>query len=210
MFTLDYFAVLHDLHRTVSEGTPDDPKLGHMFRSMLDNTLGSTIRRQPDGTTFVITGDIPAMWLRDSAAQIRPFLVPAGQDPRLADLIEGLVRRQSAFILLDPYANAFNDSPSGQGHQNDRTAMNPWLWERKYEVDSLCYPSNLLTCCGKKPAEPLTSITHSIQLPRRFWPFGEPNSIMNRNRRIISNALTVLQATRCPAAVKARKWLIPE
>ncbi|MBU5348759.1 glycoside hydrolase family 125 protein [Paenibacillus lautus] len=143
MYTLDYFSVLHDLNRTIIEGTSAYPKLGHMFRNMLDNTLSSTIQRQPDGTTFVITGDIPAMWLRDSAAQIRPFLVPAGQDDNLADLIEGLVRRQTAFILLDPYANAFNDSPSGQGHQNDRTAMNPWLWERKYEIDSLCYPLQL-------------------------------------------------------------------
>ncbi|WP_339271882.1 glycoside hydrolase family 125 protein [Paenibacillus sp. FSL K6-1330] len=143
MYTLDYFSVLHDLNRTITEGTSAYPKLGHMFKSMLDNTLSSTIKRQPDGTTFVITGDIPAMWLRDSAAQIRPFLVPAGQDEKLADLIEGLVRRQTEFILLDPYANAFNDSPSGQGHQNDRTAMNPWLWERKYEIDSLCYPLQL-------------------------------------------------------------------
>ena len=67
MYTLDYFSVLHDLNRTIIEGTSAYPKLGHMFRNMLDNTLSSTIQRQPDGTTFVITGDIPAMWLRDSA-----------------------------------------------------------------------------------------------------------------------------------------------
>jgi len=143
MNTVESYAALHDLVRTVAEGTAENPRLARMFRRMLENTLGTTIQRLPDGTTYVITGDIPAMWLRDSAAQIRPFLVPARRDEQLADLIEGLVRRQTAFILLDPYANAFNDSPNGNGHQRDRTRMNPWLWERKYEIDSLCYPLQL-------------------------------------------------------------------
>lgn len=53
------------------------------------------------------------------------------------------MRRQVDFILLDPYANAFNDAPNGRGHQQDRTAMSPWIWERKYEIDSLCYPLQL-------------------------------------------------------------------
>ncbi|MBB6734839.1 glycoside hydrolase family 125 protein [Cohnella zeiphila] len=143
MNTVDSFAALNDLIRAVAERTGENPKLSRMFRSMLENTLSTTVRRHPDGTTYVITGDIPAMWLRDSAAQIRPFLVPARQDERLAELIEGLVRRQAAFMVLDPYANAFNDAPSGNGHQNDRTRMTPWLWERKYEIDSLCYPLQL-------------------------------------------------------------------
>lgn len=143
MNMVDSNFALINLIRTVSEGTVHNPKLAEMFRSMLENTLSSTIRRQPDGTTYVITGDIPAMWLRDSAAQIRPFLVPAQQDGKLADMIEGLVRRQAAFILLDPYANAFNDAPNGKGHHEDKTSMNPWLWERKYEIDSLCYPVQL-------------------------------------------------------------------
>jgi meiotically up-regulated gene 157 (Mug157) protein len=137
------FLELTDLIQTVTEETKDNPKLASLFSSGLENTLGTTIRSQPDGTTFVITGDIPAMWLRDSTAQVRPFLIPANNDARLADLIEGLVRRQMMFIRLDPYANAFNDGPVGKGHQGDRTAMSPWLWERKYEIDSLCYPLQL-------------------------------------------------------------------
>jgi meiotically up-regulated gene 157 (Mug157) protein len=140
---LHSFLSLNDLIHAVTEETADNPKLADMFRRGLENTLGTTIRRQPDGTTFVITGDIPAMWLRDSAAQVRPFIIPATHDNRLADLIEGLVRRQMMFIRLDPYANAFNDGPAGKGHHMDRTAMNPWLWERKYEIDSLCYPLQL-------------------------------------------------------------------
>ena len=62
-----------------------------------------------DGSTYVITGDIPAMWLRDSVAQLRPYLVPAQNDPELADLIAGLIRRQFMCITIDPSANAINE-----------------------------------------------------------------------------------------------------
>ncbi len=83
------------------------------------------------------------MWLRDSAAQVRPFLILAAEDEEIADMIEGLVKHQFACIELDPYANAFNQEANGQGHQKDLTDMNPWIWERKYEIDSLCYPIQL-------------------------------------------------------------------
>jgi hypothetical protein len=119
------------------------PDLVRIFENCIKNTLETTIRRWPDGTTYVITGDIPAMWLRDSAAQVRPYLVVASEDERIADMIQGLVERQFQFIIHDPYANAFNDAPNGKGHQKDITAMTPWIWERKYEVDSLCYPIQL-------------------------------------------------------------------
>ncbi|TYP76546.1 glycoside hydrolase family 125 protein [Paenibacillus methanolicus] len=122
---------------------PDKPHLAAIFENGFSNTLQTTVKRMPDGTTFVITGDIPAMWLRDSAAQVRPYLVLAQEDADLADMIEGLVRRQLACVLLDPYANAFNESASASGHQQDLTEMSPWLWERKYEIDSLCYPLQL-------------------------------------------------------------------
>ncbi|WP_342435423.1 glycoside hydrolase family 125 protein [Paenibacillus sp. FSL L8-0436] len=121
----------------------DSPKLADMFEQCLSNTWNTTIKRNKDGKTFVITGDIPAMWLRDSAAQVRPFLILAAEDEEIADMIEGLVKQQFAFIEIDPYANAFNQEADGRGHQEDLTAMNPWIWERKYEVDSLCYPIQL-------------------------------------------------------------------
>src|SRR6476661_6514851 len=123
----------------------DQPKLAHMFRLCFANTLQTTVRRQPDRTTFVITGDIPAMWLRDSTCQVRPYLRLAAGDPAMADLIAGLIRRQCACILLDPYANAFNEAPSDQHWAEDATDAppNPWVWERKYEIDSLCFPIQL-------------------------------------------------------------------
>jgi len=123
----------------------DRPKLARMFRLCFANTLQTTIRRMPDQSTFVITGDIPAMWLRDSTCQVRPYLRLAAGDPAMADLIAGLIRRQCACILLDPYANAFNEAPSDQHWAEDATDAppNPWVWERKYEIDSLCFPIQL-------------------------------------------------------------------
>lgn len=113
------------------------------FQAAFANTLTTTVRRQADGTTFLLTGDIPAMWLRDSTAQVRPYLVVAKDDPELTKLIAGLVQRQFFYITLDPYANAFNETANNAGHQTDHTTMSPWIWERKYEIDSLCYPVQL-------------------------------------------------------------------
>jgi uncharacterized protein len=127
----------------VSRALAHRPKLARMFARCFPNTLQTTINKLPDATTFVITGDIPAMWLRDSAAQVRPYLVLAAADAAVADLLEGVVRRQMRYILHDPYANAFNAAPNGRGHQSDLTEMSALVWERKYEIDSLCYPIQL-------------------------------------------------------------------
>ncbi|HEU5088893.1 MAG TPA: glycoside hydrolase family 125 protein [Roseiflexaceae bacterium] len=127
----------------VEEHMRDTPKLAAMFRSCFPNTWQTTLQPMPDGTTFVITGDIPAMWLRDSALQVRTYLLLAREDAAISDTLAGVVRRQMAFINLDPYANAFNAEPNGHGHQDDQTDMQPGVWERKYEIDSLCYPLQL-------------------------------------------------------------------
>lgn len=113
------------------------------FNAAFANTLLTTVKRHDDGTTFLLTGDIPAMWLRDSTAQVRPYLVVAKEDEELADMIAGLVKKQFFYINIDPYANAFNETANHAGHQTDHTEMNDWIWERKYEIDSLCYPTQL-------------------------------------------------------------------
>jgi meiotically up-regulated gene 157 (Mug157) protein len=113
------------------------------FNAAFANTLLTTVKRHEDGTTFLLTGDIPAMWLRDSTAQVRPYLVVAKEDEDLAAMISGLVKKQFFYINIDPYANAFNEEANGAGHQDDHTEMNDWIWERKYEIDSLCYPVQL-------------------------------------------------------------------
>ena len=114
-----------------------------LVERFVDETLNRAARRLDDGTVFLATGDIPAMWLRDSTAQVLPLLRLGAYCPPAESFAVGVLRRQLACIVLDPYANAFNAGPDGTGHQRDRTLMSPHVWERKYEVDSLCYPLHL-------------------------------------------------------------------
>ena len=123
------------------------PQLWWMFQNCFPNTLDTTVHYQRtddgDDDTFVYTGDIHAMWLRDSAAQVWPYLPYMKKDKALQSMIRGVIRRQLACICIDPYANAFNIGPTGSEWQTDNTAMKPELHERKYEIDSLCYPIRL-------------------------------------------------------------------
>ena len=115
------------------------PKLWDYFRKCFLNTIETTVQ-QSDGDTFVITGDIPAMWLRDSTAQVLHYLRFADHS-EVADMVEGLLQRQADCILRDPYANSFNrEEISGSPHNRDLPRVSGWVWERKYEIDSLCYP----------------------------------------------------------------------
>ncbi len=87
------------------------------------------------------------MWLRDSGAQVWPYIQLANDDPELKSMLAGVIRRQFKCIIIDPYANAFLDpyDPDPPDHQwmSDNTAMKPELHERKWEIDSLCYPIRL-------------------------------------------------------------------
>ncbi len=128
----------------------DRPKLAHMFSQCYPNTLLTTTQQLEDGTSYVFTGDIPAMWLRDSTAQVRHYIPLASNDFELQEIIEGLIFRQFKYIAIDPYANAFNREENGQCWEVDETESNPWVWERKYEIDSLCYPIQLSYLYWKK------------------------------------------------------------
>lgn len=128
------------------------PNLAPLARQCFLNTMETTVKQLENDSYFVITGDIPAMWLRDSAAQVRHYVRYAKKDKNLRNIIEGIIKKQVEFVNLDPYANAFNDSFSGQGHQDD-TQLNPHVWERKYEVDSLCAPLCLAYAYWKETGE---------------------------------------------------------
>ncbi|MBV9402285.1 MAG: glycoside hydrolase family 125 protein, partial [Candidatus Eremiobacteraeota bacterium] len=93
--------------------------------SSLFHTLFNDFRAEPDGTTYVQTGDIPAMWLRDSSAQSLPYIRFQAFYPKLRQRIGGVIERDARNILVDPYANAF--LPDYR------------VWERKWEVGSLGY-----------------------------------------------------------------------
>jgi len=123
-----------------------DTELAWLFENCFPNTLDTTVSYgvkdgRPD--TFVITGDINAMWLRDSTAQVWPYVSLTPSDSKLRDLIAGVINRQVKCIHIDPYANAFNDGPGQSEWMNDLTDMKPELHERKWEIDSLCYPVRL-------------------------------------------------------------------
>ena len=123
-----------------------NPKLAWMFENCFPNTLDTTVHyRERNGKpdTFVYTGDIHAMWLRDSGAQVWPYVQLANQGPELKKMLEGVIRRQFLCINIDPYANGYNDGPTGGEWMTDGTDMKPELHERKWEIDSLCYPLRL-------------------------------------------------------------------
>lgn len=120
-----------------------DEELAWMFENCFPNTLDTTVsyhEKNGEPFTYVITGDIDAMWLRDSTAQVWPYLSLAREDESLKKLLKGVVAQQTEFVLLDPYANAFYDDPSRISEwKNDFTHMIPGVHERKWEIDSLCY-----------------------------------------------------------------------
>ena len=118
-----------------------------IFENCYPNTLDTTVNHyQKNGKpyTYVITGDIDAMWLRDSSAQVFPYLSLAREDEKLKNLLKGVINKQIEFVLLDPYANAFyDDNQKVSEWKNDYTEMKPGVHERKWEVDSLCYVMRL-------------------------------------------------------------------
>src|SRR5436190_2358596 len=124
-----------------------DPELAWLFENCFPNTLDTTVTfgvrdKRPD--TLVVTGDINAMWLRDSTAQVTPYLALARRDNKLKDLIAGVINRQTVCILIDRYANAFSfGAKACPWGVNDKPPPGPELCERKWEIDSLCYPIRL-------------------------------------------------------------------
>ena len=129
-------------------GLLTNQKLIWMFRNCFPNTLDTTVHfkeEDSDGLydTFVYTGDIHAMWLRDSGAQVWPYVQLAPEDEHLRHMLAGVINRQFKLINIDPYANAFNDGPTGGEWQSDMTQMKLEVHERKWEIDSQCYPIRL-------------------------------------------------------------------
>ncbi|WP_262149921.1 glycoside hydrolase family 125 protein [Chryseobacterium foetidum] len=120
-----------------------DPELSWMFENCFPNTLDTTVKfyqKKNRPFTYVITGDIDAMWLRDSSAQVYPYLSLANEDEKLKNLLKGVINKQIECVLLDPYANAFFDDASKISEwKDDLTEMKAGIHERKWEVDSLCY-----------------------------------------------------------------------
>ena len=128
-------------------GLLTNERLRWMFANCFPNTLDTTVHYGEDAAgnpdTYVYTGDIPAMWLRDSGAQVWPYVQLCGKDAPLQRMIAGVIRRQMKLINIDPYANAFNVAPTGAHNKTDFPKTDPMVFERKWEIDSHCYPIRL-------------------------------------------------------------------
>ena len=157
-----------------------NPKLAWMFANCFPNTLDTTVHFDENGNdgkgdTFIYTGDIPAMWLRDSGAQVWPYVQLVNEDEHLKKMIVGTILRQFQLICIDPYANAFNDGPKGCEWASDKTGApaNPNVHERKWEIDSHCYP---------------------IRLAYHYWKVSGDDSVFGEDwLKAIDNTLTVFK-----------------
>jgi meiotically up-regulated gene 157 (Mug157) protein len=139
-------------------------ELAWLFENCFPNTLDTTVdfdiqaaaKNHPD--TYVITGDIDAMWLRDSSAQIHPYLPLMKHDKQLRLLIEGVLLRQFLCIQRDPYANAYYKDLNrvSKWKALDQTEMRAGIHERKWELDSLCYVLRLIYSYWKEVDYDLT------------------------------------------------------
>ena len=127
------------MNLTAKELFPDlinelPPERAKRVEAIVGRFFSKTLQRTDDGLPFIITGDIPAMWLRDSTWQVAPFL--SSSHPEMATLLADLSRAQVKYFLIDPYANAFNPTPSGDCWHKDFEDQSPWVFERKYQLDS--------------------------------------------------------------------------
>lgn len=168
-----------------------NPKLVWMFTNCFPNTLDTTVHYRTgengEPNTFVYTGDIHAMWLRDSGAQVWPYVQLAKSDKELQRMLAGVILRQFKCINIDPYANAFNDGAIPDGHwMTDMTDMRPELHERKWEIDSLCYP---------------------IRLAYQYWlETGDASIFGDEWLRAIANVLSTFRAQQRKDGVGAYKF----
>ncbi|GAA5422298.1 glycoside hydrolase family 125 protein [Tetragenococcus halophilus] len=139
-------------------------KATKLFRHALIDTISNTVSVQDDGNIFVATGDIPAMWLRDSTFQVLPYLQLTNKIPEIKALLHGVIKQQLSFIQHDPYANAFNKSANGAHYSQDQSniPISDWVWERKFEIDSLCAPLYLSFLLYEKTG-------YKEHLTEEFW-----------------------------------------
>lgn len=114
------------------------PSLAPLAKQCYLNTIETTVKECDNGDYFVITGDIPALWLRDSSAQLRPYAKLCKDSEELRNIFKGVIRRHCFYVNLDPYSNAFNEKMHKDSHKDETDFDSPYIWERKYEVDSLC------------------------------------------------------------------------
>jgi hypothetical protein len=114
-----------------------EPETALRVRNAFQTLFSDAMTRLDDGTIFVATGDIDAMWIRDSTWQLRPLLAATGSTGDSEAIIGAVSQRQAEYLLIDPYANAFNIAENGMRWHKDFADQSDWVFERKYELDSI-------------------------------------------------------------------------
>lgn len=182
------------------------PHATDRFTGLLTGTWGRAMRPLPDGEVFVLTGDIPAMWLRDSTAQVRPYLL-AADDPAVAAALTGVLRRQLRYVLADPYANAFNAEPDGSGAGYVDEPAPRWSGSRSTRSTRFAPRSSWPTASGGPPAASAISppTTASSAPPAASSPCGGSSRTTRTAHRTSSGASATTRSTRCRAAAGARR-----
>jgi meiotically up-regulated gene 157 (Mug157) protein len=140
-------------------------RVRHIETEQLFHTLFHDFFLESDATTYVQTGDIPVMWLRDSSAQTIPYIRFQAAYPILRSRFAGVIERNARNILINPYANAFD------GRYR--------VWERKWEIDSLAWPSVLASVYWRSTADrtmftpdlhrALRTIVTTYECEERHW-----------------------------------------
>lgn len=141
--------VVKDLIKLIENRNEISEKAKKIFKECINNTFTRTMIETDRDDIFVLTGDIPAMWLRDSSGQIKPLFYIDSKESD--ELIKKVIKRQLFCLEKDLYANAFNQNENGKSwDRNDITEWNDWIWERKYELDSICYPLDIVNMYYEK------------------------------------------------------------
>lgn len=169
----------------------EDEHIRRTFENCYVSTAKTTTKFLENGEAYVFTGDIAAMWLRDSSAQVVHYLPFLKEYPILKDMVKGLIARQAKYIHIDPYANAFNEEANGNCWEKDITEYNPWNWERKYEIDSLCYPVWLMEQYVKNTGD------HDIFTPEVKTAFRDILDLWKREQHHETSAYSFIRVN-CP------------
>lgn len=137
--------IKHDLKKECDEILKNikDEKEKETFKKCFLNTIDTTVSYYKNNDAFLITGDIPAMWLRDSSCQVIHYLPFIKENPFIRHFIGALINKQMTFITKDAYTNAFKEEDVISQWASDETKMSSFTWERKFELDSLCFPIKL-------------------------------------------------------------------
>ena len=115
------------------------PKLASLYKNCYPNTLETATEIMDDGSVFVLTGDIPAMWLRDSTAEVSHYIPLAKDNEDIREIIKGVIKRQRMYITLEPYANAYKKEPNDHRDFDDIPLNHPIVWERKWQMERWNY-----------------------------------------------------------------------